>query len=181
MDMWAGLDSAQYRHFAAAVYRGGAKTSLLRVYTAKRVAYGISNTILFVGKGQDHSIRSVAWLRKAVEFNTRFARAFGLKKGEKWTDVEIEIRRPDGTTCRVLAVGITGQVRGVNIDDYRPDLIVVDDPCDEENTATLEQRLKTSNLFFGALDKSLAPTNEAPLAKMVLLQTPLNRDDLVET
>jgi hypothetical protein len=180
MDMWSGLDSIHYRHFAAEVFRGGAKTSLLRVYTAKRVAYGISNTILFVGKGQDHSVRSVTWLRKAIEFNQRFARAFGLKKGEKWTDVEIEILRADGTTCRVLAVGITGQVRGVNIDDYRPDLIVVDDPCDEENTATPEQRAKISDLFFGALDKSLAPINESPFSKMVLLQTPLNREDLVE-
>jgi predicted phage terminase large subunit-like protein len=80
---------------------------------------------------------------------------------------------------RVIALGITGSVRGVNVDDYRPDLIVVDDPCDEENTATPEQRKKTADLFFGALAKSLAPASEAPLAKMVLLQTVLNEDDLI--
>jgi len=79
-----------------------------------------------------------------------------------------------------MALGITGQIRGVNIDDYRFDLIVVDDPCDLENTATPEQRAKTEELFFGALEKSLAPETEAPSAKMVLLQTPQQEDDLVE-
>lgn len=146
-----------------------------------RVAYGLSRTILFVSASQNHSIKSVEWLKKAIQYNTPFAQTFGLSPGAKWTSEDIEIvHGAEGHTIRVIAAGITGQTRGINIDDYRPDLIVVDDPCDEENTATPEYRLKISHLFFGALAKSLVPATENPHAKMVLLQTPLHRDDLVE-
>ncbi|HEX6824731.1 MAG TPA: hypothetical protein VF077_00330 [Nitrospiraceae bacterium] len=178
--MWDLLEDRAHRSVALAVFRGGAKTTLLRAFTAKRIAYGISRTILFVSAAQDHSKKSVEWLRVQVETNRQFAQAFGLTKGRKWTDELIQINSSVfNTTITVIALGITGQTRGINVLDYRPDLIVVDDPCDEENTATPEQRLKISDLFFGSLAKSLTPTSECPDAKMVLLQTVLNGEDLV--
>lgn len=181
LDIDTLLFGAKNRHVAIKVFRGGAKTTKLRVFTSKRIAYGISHTILFVSKAQDHAVKTIQWLKKAVEFNKLWADTFQLRKGAKWTDEEIEILHGvDEYPIRVIAAGITGQTRGVNIDDFRPDLIVVDDPCDEENTNTPEQREKISKLFFGALEKSLAPRSEAPDAKMVLLQTPLNGEDLIE-
>lgn len=174
------LDDTEHRYVSSMIFRGGAKTSRLRLYVAKRIAYGLSRTILFVGKSQEHAVKSLEWLQSAVEYNKVYAQTFGLRKGKKWTGTEIEIYHgTDEVPIRIIALGITGSVRGVNVDDYRPDLIVVDDPCDEENTATPEQRKKIADLFFGALAKSLAPRSEAPHAKMVLLQTVLNDDDLI--
>lgn len=174
------LDDTDHRYVSSMIFRGGAKTSRLRLYVAKRIAYGLSRTILFVGKSQEHAVKSLEWLQSAVEHNRVYAQTFGLRKGKKWTGTEIEIYHgADDVPIRIIALGITGSVRGVNVDDYRPDLIVVDDPCDEENTATPEQRKKIADLFFGALAKSLAPRSEAPHAKMVLLQTVLNDDDLI--
>jgi len=170
------------RYNAFKIFRDGAKTTLLRVYIAQRIAYDISRTIMCVSVSQPHSIMTLRWLKKQIERNQTFAGTFGLKPGAKWTDEWLEVKHTvtnDITT--VLAAGITGQIRGYNIDDYRPDLIIGDDLCNEENTATPEQRSKTANLWFGALYNSLAPTSEAPLAKMALLQTPLNREDLIET
>ncbi len=80
----------------------------------------------------------------------------------------------------MLAVGITGQIRGINLDDWRPDFILADDPCDEENTGTDDQRRKIEKLFFGALEKTMARRAEAPLATMALLQTPLAHGDLID-
>ena len=77
----------------------------------------------------------------------------------------------------MLCVGITGSIRGINFDDFRPDLIVIDDVIDEENSATVEQRIKIEDLILGALKDSLAPATECPDAKLVMLQTPLNRED----
>lgn len=179
--IWETLENPAFRNVAVAVFRGGAKTTLLRTFTARRICYGLSRTILFVSEAQDHAVKSIEWMQNAVKFNPLWARTFGLRPGAKWTGEDIEILHgAEGHTIRVLARGITGQNRGVNVDDYRPDLIVVDDPNDEENTATPEQRKKTADIFFGALGKSLAPSSENPHAKMVLLQTPLHREDLLE-
>jgi hypothetical protein len=113
-------------------------------------------------------------------FNRPWADFFQLTLGTKKTDEWLEIYHGiDETPITILAVGMTGQTRGVNIDDFRPDLIVVDDPCDEENTATVDQRKKIENLFFGALGKSLAPPIDSDNALMCLLQTPLNEQDLI--
>lgn len=181
------LEDSSHRYVAIEVFRGGAKTTKLRIYTSKRIAYGISRTILFVSATQDHSKKSLAWLKRNIEFNKKWAQTYGLRRGKKWTEEHIEIIHDslsddeEEFVITILAVGITGQVRGVNIDDWRPDLIVVDDPCDEENTATPEQRKKTDDLFFGALQNSLAPTSETPEAKLVLLQTSLNKEDLINS
>jgi hypothetical protein len=170
------------RYNAFEVFRDGAKTSLLRVYTSQRIAYGISRTIMYVSSSQTHSSFSLRWLKRQIEFNKPWAQLFGLRKGSKWTDEIIEIYHGvEDTPITVLAVGITGQIRGFNLDDFRPDLIIADDVQTDENVATLEQREKLKNTFFGALVNSLAPSSDSPSAKIVLLNTPMVRDDLIET
>lgn len=177
-EMSAVLDGTD-RYCNFQVMRDGAKTTKFRLYASKRIAYGISRTIMIVGKNQDHAIRSVAWLKKQVEHNRLWAQTYGLVKGEKWTDSEIHIKNTvSGTATWVVAFGITGSVRGVNFDDYRPDLILIDDVVAEENSITEEQRDKTMRLVFGALKESLIPATESPFAKMVILQTPQAFEDV---
>lgn len=179
-DIFALLDSHD-RQVAIEVFRGGAKTTILRAYTAKRIAYGLSRTILFVSLSQAIAEDSINWLRQQIEFNKWLSQAYGLSKSkDKWTSEEIEIRHHAlDHPITVKALGITGQIRGINKAGFRPDLIVVDDPCNEENTATPEQRKKIDDLFFGALLQSLVPATENPTAKQVLLQTSLNGEDLI--
>lgn len=177
-DIWCTLEDPLARLVNIQVFRGGAKTSLLRMYTAKRIAYGLAHTILYIGKSEGHAARSVKWLRRQIEYNRLFSQTFGLRKGAKWQDTEAEIwHGTDEYPIWIMGMGITGSVRGINMDDFRPDLIIVDDVIDEENSATPEQRQKVEALIYGALKESLAPASEAPDAKMVMLQTPLNRED----
>jgi hypothetical protein len=172
------LDSTS-RYINIQVFRDGAKTTLLRAYSAKRIAYGLSRTILYVGKSQGHASRSLKWLRKQIELNTYFTNTFKLSKGSKWNDEELEINHGiEGHSIWCVGMGITGSTRGLNFDDYRPDLIIIDDVVDEENSSTPEQREKSSNLVLGALKESLSPASESPFAKMVLLQTPMDEDDI---
>lgn len=191
-EMHEAMGQALYskeRYNAFEVFRGGAKTSLLRVYMSQRIAYGISRTIMFVSASQFHSMFSVRWLRRQVQYNTRWAQAFGLKPGKKWTDewCEIECHLLEDpmmpgqpVIITVLAMGITGQIRGFNPDDFRPDLIILDDILTDENTATDEQRKKIESLVFGAVLNSLAPSSEAPLAKAVYCQTPFVKGDCID-
>src|SRR3989304_9081112 len=159
------------RYNAFKVFRDGAKTTLLRTYASQRIAYGISRTIQYISVSQFHSMFSLRWLRRQVEYNKRWANTFGLRPGKKWTDEWLEIiheneTNADGSpgTITVLAMGITGQIRGFNPDDFRPDLQILDDILNEENTATPEQRQKIDGLVFGAVLNSLAPASKVPLA-----------------
>lgn len=190
-EIWADLEDPNVRYPNIRAFRGSAKTTICRAFSSKRIAYGISKTILYVGASEAHAQRSIRWLRRQVEINKLWAGTFGLSRGEKWDETQIQIlqRVPTGnsnsdgspefeeSTIWVLGVGITGNIRGINFDDYRPDLIILDDIITDENAATDEQRTKISDLLFGALMQSLAPVSEEPNAKMALLSTPQHEKD----
>lgn len=178
-DVWNDIDNPLVRHSNLRLFRGSAKTTLARVASSKRIAYGVSKTILYVGASEGAAARSGAWLRNAVERNKLWAGAFNLTPGRKWTDTEFEIWHDTlKTNIWCIFVGITGNVRGINFDDYRPDYIVLDDILTDENCATLEQREKISDLVHGAIKKSLAPVVDDPNAKMLMLVTPQHADDV---
>ncbi len=177
--VWNDLNNPSIRYSNQRLFRGSAKTTLSRVFSSKRIAYGMSKTILYVGASEGAAARSGAWLRNNVERNKLWSGTFSLTPGRKWTDTEFEIWHDTlKTNIWCLFVGITGNIRGINFDDYRPDLIVCDDILTDENCATLEQRNKIGDLVHGALKKSLAPVIDDPNAKMVLLVTPQHKEDV---
>jgi len=178
-EIWRDLDDPKVRFSNQRIFRGGAKTTIARVNTSKRIAYGVSKTILYVGASEGAAARSGAWLRNNVERNKLWSGTFALSPGRKWTDIEFEVWHETlKTNIWCLFVGITGNIRGINFDDYRPDYIVLDDILTDENCATHEQREKISDLVHGALKKSLAPVVDDPNAKMSMLVTPQHREDV---
>ena len=188
-DIWRNLNDNSKRYLNLVCFRDSAKTTILRMFTGKRVAYNLSKTILYLGASEAHAARSIRWLRNRIEPKMGqdgkeraefFAQTFGLRPGVRWTDTELEIFHGiDTTPIWILGAGITGNVRGINFDDYRPDLIVLDDILTDENGATLEQREKITDLVMGALKGSLAAASETPQAKLVMLNTPQAVDDVV--
>jgi hypothetical protein len=113
--------------------------------------------------------------------NKAWAQTFHLRPGVPWNDTEFSIIQSipgqEQVAINVICLGVTGSIRGINIDDKRPDLIVADDILDEENAATKEQREKIEDLLYGAAKNSLVPRTEEPMACLVALQTPLDKDD----
>lgn len=181
-EIWSLLFDPAYRWIAMKMFRGSAKTTLLRVATLHRICFGLSRTILYLSASQGHALKSTMWLKNQIETNRPLCGLFGLKRGQrKWTEEWLEIEHATlGHTANIVAAGITGQTRGLNIADYRPDLIVCDDVLDEENTGTKDQITKINDRFFGSIEKSLSPSSEAPHAKLVLLQTPFVEHDLID-
>lgn len=175
------LMSRENRNVGIEVFRDGAKTTLLRAYLSQRIAYGISRFGLIVSASQGHSILTIRWIKRQVEHNRLWANTFRLRKGSKWTDDYIEIiHEAYDIPITFIALGVTGQIRGYNVDDYRPDLILCDDTSTDGTSDSPEQRSKEENLVFGALFNSLAPASEAPDAKAVVLDTPKSKFDLIE-
>jgi hypothetical protein len=176
--LWGALEGNQRRLVNIMVMRDGAKTTKLRLFMSKRVAYGVSRTILYLGKSDSHATRSLDWLRNQVLTNTFWATTFGLEPGRVFNSENATIHNKIlSTTSTIVALGINGSVRGINIDDYRPDLIVLDDAIDDDNASTPSGRMKTAERIHGAIKESLAPRSEAPMAKMVMLNTPIGAED----
>lgn len=176
-----GLEAPNIRFSAFECFRGSAKTTLSRILgLAKRAAYGLSNTTMMIGSSQADAVRSLRWMKRNIVANPLFTEFYGLRKGEKWRDDEIHIINDKlEMSIWMIALGMTGSIRGMNFDDYRPDFIMIDDPCDEENTGTKEQRKKTEELLTGSVMPGLAPVSECPHAKIAMLQTGLHEEDLV--
>ncbi len=193
------IDDPRYKKLAIKMFRGSGKTTLVKVICAKRISYAISRTIMIISETAEHAVESVKWLKHAVERQDKWARTFGLRRGDEfcmmdtgserytWRDDKIQIvctnfldenNRP--LVITVLGTGIFGQSRGVNVEDYRPDFIILDDVIDEDNAKTPEQRRKVNERIYGAIANTLAPRSEAPTAKLVMVQTPLHREDAVE-
>lgn len=178
LSMWDALNDPAHSLVNLMIFRGGAKTTLARLYTARRVAFDLSRTIVYIGKSEGHAIRSIRWLKRQIEHNQKFVQFFGLTPGKPWSDTEIRIENAiTKQSVFLLGMGVTGSVRGINDDDNRPDLIVLDDLLDMENCGTLEQIEKINELIYGAVVPSLAPKSEAPRAKVVSLATPQDNRD----
>ncbi len=180
-EVWDGLDNPYWRYISEQIFRGGAKTTIARLYAARRISLALTHTILYIGKSEGHALRSVGWLMRQVERNRRWSQAFKLSRGSKWQPTECEIwHGVENRPVWIVATGIEGAVRGINIDDYRPDTIILDDVLSDENAATEEQRQKIDDLIHGAVKESLSPRSEDPYAKMAMLNTPLNKDDATQ-
>ena len=186
--LYAVAEDPEISHAMLLIFRGGSKTTQAKGILAKRLSFGISRTMLLVSQSQDHSIRTLTWLRKQIETNTKWTTFFKLSpamspstgRPVKWTDEWLCIRNEMyNTEINIVAAGITGQTRGINIDDYRPDFILGDDIADDQNSLTPAPQQAVINTWTGAIEKSLAPKSENPLAKILLLQTPIHEDDVV--
>lgn len=192
------VDSNFYQKIALKVFRGGAKTTLARVILSKRVAFGISRTILVISETAEHSYETVKWLKRAIEREDHWSQDFQLERGDKyenpngserytWRDDKIqivnrsvldELGRP--LVITIVGTGIFGQSRGLNIEDFRPDFILLDDVIDEDNAKTEDQRNKVNERIYGAVMNTLAPRSEAPTSMVLMLQTPLHSEDAIE-
>src|SRR5690606_1146700 len=86
----------------------------------------------------------------------------------------------DEQPITIIGLGVTGSVRGVNIDDHRPDLIVLDDIMNDENVESKRGHEKLTDRVLGAVKESLAPENDQPLAKLVMLNTPQDFNDITQ-
>jgi predicted phage terminase large subunit-like protein len=118
-------------------------------------------------------------LRTQVERNALWAQTFGLERGRKWEETLCEIQHKTfNHSIWITAAGINGSLRGINFDDYRPDLIIVDDPQTDETASTQIQREKVGDLLLSAVRNSLASIVEEPNAKMAMAITPQHKEDV---
>jgi hypothetical protein len=112
------------RKVAIKVFRAGAKTTRVRIFLSKRIAYGVSRTILYISKSEGTALATVDWLKRLVETQSPWAVFWGIQKGKVRGPLmkRSSLNTILNVSVVIKAVGIHGQIRGLNFDDYRPDL-----------------------------------------------------------
>lgn len=160
--------------------RGYAKT------TVAGIIYPLYNTVfqeirvaLYVSATATHANTQLANQKRQIESNQRLVHFFGVLKpsmqdSARWREDEFE------TTSGIcwIARGRGGQVRGLNHNGVRPQIIVVDDLEDKEQVRQDEQRKKLKEWMYGDLMPCLPMISGG---EMIVLGTLLHPDSLLMT
>ena len=157
--------------------RGGAKTTLCNIGNLYNLLFQNRKFLLYLSESATHAEAQLANLRGEFEANELLKLVFGALRPErsesaKWTDKQIEPKNGSIAAAR----GTGGQVRGINIHQKRPDLIIVDDVQNEESVTSSEQREKTVQWFYRAVIPCLAPSGPV---NIVALGTVLHKEALL--
>jgi len=114
--------------------------------------------ILVVSKTDTLSGRTVAAIKRRIEYDERYKAVFGNLKPENpqmWTDTAFIVKRREISKFPTIsACGLygSGALTGGGFD-----LVIGDDIIDKENVATELQRVKASEWFFDVLMPTLFP------------------------
>ena len=134
--------------------RGHGKTVLTKcdilrsfLFSSEPLFYGwVSATAKLASGNMDY-------IKYHLEFNERITYFFGNQKGNKWTEVDIELQNG----CKLISKSNISGIRGGAKLHKRYDLIILDDFEDENNTITSEARAKNSNLITAVVFPALEP------------------------
>ena len=161
-EIWSLLTDQEKERILLAIPRDHAKTTLSKLvvvwywlFTSHRFAVYLSNTAP-IAKGACRDIMAF------ITENENFLQVFGKPRIVKQSENEglwlFDFTMPNGQTkrCALRALGQGQQMRGINIDNQRPDIAVVDDVEDNENTESESQQKKLDKWMFGPFLKALA-------------------------
>lgn len=164
-EIWSLLTDEEKERVLLAIPRDHAKTTLAKLvviwywlYTNHRFAVYLSNTNP-IAKGACKDI--IGFL-----YNPNFVAVFGkidmVKSSENESLWIFNLTMPNGRVkkCILRAIGQGQQMRGINIDNQRPDIAIVDDVEDNDNTASEFQQKKLDEWMFGPFIKALAQNHK---------------------
>lgn len=178
-ELWPLLTSTAMSRVLLAIPRGHAKTTLAKLavvwyflFTNHRFGVYVSNTNTIATNACKDII---AYLK-----SPNFVRVYGnikiTKESETNSIWEFDIPLPNGRIkhCILRAIGANQQIRGLNIDNQRPDIAIVDDLEDLENTGSDLLQKKLDRWVYGPFIKALTRK-----AKIIWLGNMLQKTSLL--
>lgn len=159
-EIWPLLTSTAMNQVLLAIPRGHSKTTLAKLavvhyylFTNHRFCIYVSNTNGFAV----NACKDIVGYLKSENFVAVYGDIKMIKESETNSLWIFEIPMPDGykKRCILRAVGANQQMRGMNIDNQRPDIAVVDDLEDNDNTASEFLQHKLDLWVFGPFLKAL--------------------------
>lgn len=160
-EIWKLMTGTAMQRVLLAIPRDHAKTTLSKLcvvwyflFTNHRFCVYLSNTNTIA----KNACKDIINYMRSANHTAVFGPLRIIKESETDSLWIFELTRPDGTTkkCILRAVGAGQQMRGINIDNQRPDIAVVDDVEDNENTDSEILQKKLDKWIFGPFIKALA-------------------------
>ena len=160
-DVWQLFTSTAMSRILLAIPRDHAKTTLAKLgviwywlFTDHRFCVYLSNTN---GRAKD-ACRDIVNFLKTDNFRAVYGEVRILKESETESIWIFELPLGNGKIkkCILRAVGSNQSMRGINVDNQRPDIAVVDDVEDEDNTSSPVMQKKLDRWMFGTFLKALA-------------------------
>lgn len=161
-EIWSLLTDLEKERILLAIPRDHAKTTLAKLvvvwywlFTSHRFAVYLSNTSP-IAKGAARDI--MVFITENTNFLALGYKVRIIKQSENEGLWQFDLTMPNGQIkrCALRALGQGQQMRGINIDNQRPDIAVVDDVEDNENTDSEAQQKKLDKWMFGPFLKALA-------------------------
>ncbi len=135
-------------------FRGVAKSTFVEETAILKAEFKEKEYILVVGPSWSAACDRLFAIRQELENNNELIELFGDQRSEPWAADTLVL----ANGCKIQAVGAGQALRGKKHGTERPDLIIIDDLEDEENTATEEARRKLKRWLNGVLIPTLHPT-----------------------
>ena len=179
-DLFGKIKDLTIKRLILAVPRDHAKTTLAKLgvvwyflFSQYRFCVYLSNTAPFA----KNACRDIMNFMKS----DNFIKVFGHINIEKESETEglwiFTLQLPGGRSkrCILRASGAGNQMRGINVDNKRPEVAVIDDLEDRENVKTEHQQTAMIEWFMGTFYKALAKNT-----KMMYLGNMVAKNCLLE-
>lgn len=160
-EIWPLLTNTALQRVLLAIPRDHAKTTLSKLavvwyflFTNHRFCAYLSNTNTIA----KNACKDIMGYFNSPNFVATYGKIKIIKESETDSLWRFEIPMANGRVkhCILRAVGAGQQMRGINIDNQRPDIAVVDDVEDNENTDSELLQKKLDKWIFGPFLKALA-------------------------
>lgn len=153
--IWDFMTNQDIHRFACAVPRGHAKTTLAKLAVVWHFLFTDARFIVYVSNTETIAVEAVSDIANYME-SANFVKTFGMITWDKRKAGRGHYQfMLNGKRCILMARGANQQVRGLNIDNQRPQVAIVDDLEDEDNTASEQLHKKLKKWFFGTFIKAL--------------------------
>lgn len=156
--------------------RGNAKSTIISLaYILYCVCTGQERYIILVSDTHPQSKQFLDRIKAEFESNGKLARAYPgvCGKGGTWSTDSIVTRN----SIKIDALGMRGKIRGRIFGAWRPTLIVVDDPENDESVISPVQRTRTLNWLLSSAVACGVPD----YTNIVVIGTVINAQCLVQT
>ena len=168
------IDNKNIKQVAIIIPRGHGKTVLTKASILKDFVFCSKDDFLFyawVSATQKLSVGNMDYIKYHLEYNDKIKYYFGMMKGPKWTEEDIELKNG----CKLISKSNVAGIRGGAKLHKRYDLIILDDFEHEANTITRDARDKNANLVTAVVYPALEPHT----GRLRVNGTPVHHDSFI--